>query len=68
VHQKVEAAKREGVELMLVPVEELEEARRFADGLRIEPVDDLDQALAVLASVGGGDTVMPPEPATVPVG
>jgi PDZ domain-containing protein len=62
VHQKVEAAKREGVELMLVPVEELEEARRYADGLRIEPVASLDDALAVLATVGGGDAVLPPQP------
>jgi PDZ domain-containing protein len=62
VHQKVVAAKREGVELMLVPSSELDEARRYADGLRIEPVDDLDQALAVLSTVGGGDKVLPPEP------
>jgi PDZ domain-containing protein len=64
VHQKVVAATREGVELMLVPSSELDEARRYADGLRIEPVDDLDQALEVLASVGGGDAVLPAEPAT----
>jgi len=62
VHQKVVAAKREGVELMLVPSSELDEARRYADGLRIEPVDNLDQALQVLSTVGGGDTVLPPEP------
>jgi PDZ domain-containing protein len=68
VHQKVVAAKREGVELMLVPSSELDEARTYADGLRIEPVDDLDQALAVLSSVGGGDTVLPPEPASAAIG
>ena len=68
VHQKVVAAKREGVELMLVPSSELDEARRYADGLRIEPVDDLDQALAVLATVGGGDDVLPPEPTSPTVG
>ncbi len=68
VHQKVVAAKREGVELMLVPSSELEEARRYADGLRIEPVDTLDQALEVLASVGGGDAVLPAEPATAAAG
>jgi PDZ domain-containing protein len=62
VHQKVVAAKREGVELMLVPSSELDEARHYADGLRIEPVDNLDQALQVLSTVGGGDTVLPPEP------
>jgi len=68
VHQKVVAAKREGVELMLVPSSELDEARRYADGLRIEPVDDLDQALQVLSTVGGGDAVLPPEPATAAAG
>ncbi len=68
VHQKVVAAKREGVELMLVPSSELDEARTYADGLRIEPVDDLDQALAVLATVGGGDDVLPPEPTSANVG
>jgi PDZ domain-containing protein len=62
VHQKVVAAQREGVELMLVPSSELDEARHYADGLRIEPVDNLDQALQVLSTVGGGDTVLPPEP------
>jgi PDZ domain-containing protein len=68
VHQKVVAAKREGVELMLVPSSELDEAREYADGLRIEPVDDLEQALSVLATVGGGDTVLPPEPTAPNVG
>jgi PDZ domain-containing protein len=68
VHQKVVAAQREGVELMLVPTSELEEARKYADGLRIEGVDDLDQALAVLATVGGGDAVLPPEPESSAVG
>ena len=68
VHQKVVAAKREGVELMLVPSSELDEARTYADGLRIEPVDTLDQALAVLTTVGGGDKVLPPEPAAAAVG
>jgi PDZ domain-containing protein len=68
IHQKVEAAKRRGVQLMLVPSSELEEARTYADGLRIEGVDDLDDALAVLSTVGGGDLVLPPQPTTAPVG
>ena len=67
VPQKVETAKRQGVSLMLVPAKELDEARIYADGLRIEPVDDLDDALAVLATVGGGDAVLPADP-TPPVG
>ena len=68
VKSMVEAAKREGVELMLVPTDELEEARRYADGLRIEPVASLDEALAVLATVGGGDVVLPPEPTPATIG
>ncbi|HEY6533465.1 MAG TPA: S16 family serine protease [Acidimicrobiales bacterium] len=64
IAQKVEAAKREGVQLMLVPSSEIDEARRHADGLRVEPVEDLDDALAVLATVGGGDAVLPAEPAS----
>jgi PDZ domain-containing protein len=68
VHQKVVAAKRDGVQLMLVPSTEVDEARRYADGLRIEAVDSLDQALQVLTTVGGGDDVLPPEPAPAAVG
>lgn len=63
VHQKVVAAKRAGVDLMLVPSDEVDEARKYADGLRIEPVDDLNQALDVLTTLGGGNAVLPPAPA-----
>ena len=35
---------------------------------RTAPIDDLDQALEVLASVGGGDAVLPAEPATAAAG
>jgi PDZ domain-containing protein len=66
VPQKVEAARRQGVQLMLVPTDEIEEARRHADGLRIEPVDDLADALDVLTTVGGGNAVLPAEPASPP--
>lgn len=62
VPQKVVAARRQGVQLMLVPASELELARAHAGGLRIEPVETLDDALAVLATVGGGDAVLPPAP------
>jgi PDZ domain-containing protein len=62
VHQKVVAADRAGVDLMLVPADEIDEARRYAGDLRVEPVRDLDEALAVLATVGGGDAVLPPAP------
>lgn len=68
VHQKVVAAKREGVEIMLVPSSELEDARRYADGLRIEPVDTLGQALQVLSTVGGGDAMLPSEPTSLNAG
>lgn len=62
VHQKVIAARRRGVTLMLVPASEIDEARRYAGDLRVEPVRNLDDALAVLATVGGGDAVLPPAP------
>jgi hypothetical protein len=49
---------------MLVPSDELDEARSVAGGLRVEPADTLDEALAVLATLGGGDAVLPPAPTT----
>ena len=64
VHQKVVAARRSGAELMIVPSSELDDARKYADGLRIEPADTLDEALAVLTTVGGGNAVLPPKPST----
>jgi len=60
VPQKVVAARRQGVHLMLVPASEIAEARAHAGDLRVEPVETLDDALAVLATVGGGDAVLPP--------
>ena len=51
--QKVVAAREAGIDLFLVPEEELEEARAQADGLRIAGVADLDDALLVLAQAGG---------------
>ena len=64
IHQKVMASRRAGVDLMLVPSSEIDEARRYAGGLRVEPVDSLDQALEILATIGGGDAVLPPKGAT----
>lgn len=66
VHQKVIAARRAGVELMLVPSSEVDEARRYGGGMRIEPVDTIDDALAVLATIGGGDSVLPARETVVP--
>ena len=51
--QKVVAAREAGIDLFLVPEEELEEARAQADGLWIAGVADLDDALRVLAEAGG---------------
>lgn len=60
MHQKVMASRRAGVDLMLVPASEIEEARKYAGNLRIEPVESLTQALEVLTTVGGGNSVLPP--------
>lgn len=59
VPQKTVAVKRSGAQLFLVPSSEYEEARRFAGDMRVEPVDTLDDALEVLATVGGGTRVLP---------
>jgi PDZ domain-containing protein len=54
VAQKTAVAEEEGVELLLVPRPELEQARRLAgDGLAVEAVDNLSGALRVLAEHGG---------------
>ena len=54
VAQKTAAAKRAGAKVFLVPRAEFAEARRRAGSdLRVEPVDTLDDALDVLASLGG---------------
>lgn len=60
VHQKVMASRRAGVDLMFVPLSEIDEARKFAGDLRVEPVETLDQALEILTTVGGGNAVLPP--------
>ena len=59
IHQKVMASRRAGVQLMLVPASEIDEARKYAGDLRIEPVETLDQALEILTTVGGGNSVLP---------
>ena len=54
VRQKMVAVKEADIDLFLVPSGEVEEARALAgDGLRVEPVDTLDDALRILAGVGG---------------
>lgn len=59
VQQKTIAVRRAGVDLFLVPRSEYDEAKKYAGDMRVEPVDTLDDALKVLATVGGGTTVMP---------
>jgi PDZ domain-containing protein len=50
VKQKTIGALRSGMDLFLVPGENAAEARRYADGLRVVPVDSFQQALHVLAT------------------
>jgi PDZ domain-containing protein len=50
VKQKTIAARRAGASLFLVPDANAAEARRYADGLKIVPVSDFDEALDALAA------------------
>ena len=53
VKQKTLGARKAGVDVFLVPAgENAQEARRYADGLRIIPVENLPQALRALATLG----------------
>lgn len=63
VHQKTVAVRDAGATLFLVPSSEADEARQYAGNMRVEPVDTLEDALKVLASVGGGTSVVLPPPA-----
>jgi Lon-like protease len=58
VAQKSVAVRRAGIELFLVPRSEYDDAMKYAGDLRVEAVDTLDDALRVLASLGGGDSVL----------
>jgi PDZ domain-containing protein len=52
--QKTIGARRTGVDVFIVPAgENAEEARRYADGLRIVPVRTFQQALRALATAAG---------------
>ncbi|MBC8363618.1 MAG: PDZ domain-containing protein [Actinobacteria bacterium] len=53
VVQKTIAARDAGVDLFLVPANEYEAASRHAGDLRVEPVATLEDALVVLAELGG---------------
>jgi PDZ domain-containing protein len=53
VKQKTLGARRAGVDVFLVPAgDNAKEARRYADGLRIIPVETFQQALRKLATLG----------------
>ena len=49
--QKTIAARRSGMDLFLVPGDNAAEARRYAEGLRVVPVDSFQQALRELATL-----------------
>ena len=51
IKQKTIAARQSGMDLFLVPGENAAEARRYADGLQIVPVDSFQQALHKLATL-----------------
>jgi PDZ domain-containing secreted protein len=54
VAQKAVAVEAAGVDLFLVPKAEVAEARKHASKkLRIEPVENLQDALRILSTVGG---------------
>ncbi len=59
MHQKVLAVKASGASEFLVPRSEAAEARKYAGSLKIVPVDTIDQALAALTALGGGNKVLP---------
>jgi Lon-like protease len=50
IKQKTIGARRSGMDLFLVPGENAAEARRYAEGLRVIPVDSFQQALRELAT------------------
>jgi PDZ domain-containing protein len=51
IKQKTIGARRSGMDLFLVPGDNAREARRYAKGLRIVPVDSFQQALRALATL-----------------
>jgi PDZ domain-containing protein len=62
VLQKAITARTNGVELMIVPKQELQDARRGAGKVRVVGVSTVDQALAALQSAGGAP--VPPASST----
>jgi len=62
MHQKVLAVRSSGAQLFLVPRSEYAEAKKYAGPLKVVPVDDTDDALAALTSLGGGHHIVAPTP------
>ncbi len=54
VQQKTVSVRRAGATLFLVPSSEYDEAKKYAGDMRVESVDNVDDALRVLTSIGGG--------------
>jgi PDZ domain-containing protein len=52
IRQKTVGARAAHVDAFLVPGDNAEEARKYAHGLRIIPVDTFPQALRALATLG----------------
>ena len=67
VAQKTVAVKRAGAKVFLVPPEEYEQARaRAGDGLRVEQVATLEDALRVLSSMEGSNALALGRPGAPP--
>jgi len=59
VRQKAFAAKDSGAAIFIVPADNLAEAQDAVDGLRIEGVSTLDEALAIIDEFGGNALELP---------
>jgi PDZ domain-containing protein len=62
VEQKAITARTNGVQLMIVPKEEVADARRGAGDVRVVGIANVDEALAALHEAGGAE--VPPPPST----
>jgi PDZ domain-containing protein len=60
MHQKVVSVKESGAVEFIVPRSEYAEAKKYAGNLKVVPVDDTDEALQALTSLGGGYHVVQP--------
>jgi Lon-like protease len=59
VKQKVVTARRAGAKLMIVPRDEVADARSRADGMKVVGVDTIDDALRALEHAGGAPIAAP---------